>query len=112
MTGNTEYDPPEAGELDEGARAESDLTAGEEPEELGVGHPEVLPAERGAVLEMDEDEMVSAADTSLDMEGFETGAGFEPDDAPSSGAQYIRLGPLVAGCHSSPQDFCPCSDST
>lgn len=97
MAGTTEYDPPEAGELDESARAESDPTAGEEPEELGVGQPEVLPVERGAVLEMDEDEMASAADTSLDMEGFETGAGFEPDDAPSSGAQDIRLGPLVTG---------------
>jgi len=97
VAGSTEYDPPEAGEPDESARAESDPTAGEEAEELGVGQPEVLPVERGAVLEMDEDEMASAADTSLDMEGFETGAGFELDDAPSSGAQDIQLGPLVTG---------------
>jgi len=97
VAGNTEYDPPEDGEPDESARAESDPIAGEEPEELGVGQPEVLPVERGAVLEMDEDEMASAADTSLDMEGFETGAGFDLDDEPSAGAQDIQFGPLVTG---------------
>ena len=89
MAGTTEYDPPEAGELDESARAESDPTAGEEPEERGVGQPEVLPVERGAVLEMDEDEMASAADTSLDMEGFETGGGYYwSDSVPQDRSQW------------------------
>ena len=97
MAKNTERDPQEVGESDESPRAESDAAGHDELEELGVGQPEGLPVERGAVLEMDEDEMASAADTSLDMEGFETGAGFELEDAPSSGTQDIQLGPLVTG---------------
>ena len=54
----------------------------EEGEGLGVNEPEAPRIERGAAIEGDKDALAAAADTSLDMDGFETGAGFELEDVP------------------------------
>ena len=54
----------------------------EEGEGLGVGEPEAPRIERGAANEGDADAIAAAANTSLDMDGFETGAGFELEDVP------------------------------
>ena len=61
---------------------------GGEDEGLGVGEPgeseedETLEVDMGAALDMDEDAVAEAANTSLDMEGFETGAGYDLEDVP------------------------------
>ena len=54
----------------------------EEGEHLSSGEPEAPLIERGATLEGDEDAIAAAANTSLDMDGFETGAGFDLEDLP------------------------------
>ena len=55
---------------------------GDEGERLGLDEPGAPPIERGAAIEGDADALAAAAGTSLDMDGFETGAGFDPDDVP------------------------------
>jgi hypothetical protein len=54
----------------------------EEGEHLSSGEPEAPLIERGATLEGDEDAIAAAANTSLDMDGFETGAGFDLENLP------------------------------
>ena len=51
-------------------------------EGLGLGEPRAPLIERGAAIEGDEDAIAEAADTSLDMDGFETGAGFDLENSP------------------------------
>ena len=55
---------------------------GDEAEEPGLGDSGFPPIERGAAIEGDTDALAAAADTSLDMDGFETGAGFDLDYLP------------------------------
>ena len=50
---------------------------GDEGERLGLDEPGAPPIERGAAIEGDADALAAAAGTSLDMDGFETGAGRE-----------------------------------
>ena len=66
----------------------------EEGEGLGVGEPEAPGIERGATLEGDEDALADAANTSLEMDGFETGAGFELEDVPDEPVGDLELGVL------------------
>ena len=54
----------------------------EEGEGLGVGEPGAPRIERGADIDGDADAIAAAANTSLEMDGFETGAGFELEDGP------------------------------
>jgi hypothetical protein len=67
---------------------EGDQFGGEEarPEEdrppIGVDQPQAHEFEMGAALDSDIDAVAAAARTSLDMEGFETGAGFDLGDEP------------------------------
>ena len=51
-------------------------------EELGPGESGAPLIERGAAIVGDEDAVAAAANTSLDMDGFETGAGFGLEDSP------------------------------
>ena len=55
---------------------------GEESEGLGAGEPGAPRIERGTALEGDADAIAAAANTSLDMDGFETGGGFDLEDLP------------------------------
>ena len=55
---------------------------GDEAEGLGLGEPGASPIGRGAAIDGDADALAAAADTSIDMDGFETGAGFDLDDLP------------------------------
>ena len=80
---------------------ESEPTVGEEGKELGeegkglgVDEPDALVVDMGAALDADEDAMKEAAETSLGMEGFETGGGFDLDDLPDSGGQYVEIEPM------------------
>ena len=45
----------------------------------------------GAAINVDEDAMAEAANTSLDMEGFETGAGFDLEGGPAEGGRDIEI---------------------
>jgi hypothetical protein len=47
--------------------------------------------DREAALDIDEDALAEAADTSLDMEGFQTGAGFDLEDPPDEGGRGIEI---------------------
>ena len=64
---------------------------GVEGEGPGVGEPGAPGIERGAALEGDEDAIAAAANTSLDMDGFETGAGFELEDVPDKQGGDLEL---------------------
>ena len=64
---------------------------GVEGEGPGVGEPGAPGIERGAALEGDEDAIAAAANTSLDMDGFETVAGFELEDVPDQPAGDLEL---------------------
>ena len=64
---------------------------GVEGEGPGVGEPGAPGIERGAALEGDEDAIAAAANTSLDMDGFETGAGFELEDVPDEPGGDLEL---------------------
>ncbi len=57
-----------------------------EDEESGedLGLP---PIERGAALDADEDALAEAANTSLDMEGFQIGSGFDLEGQPEEGVR-------------------------
>ena len=66
----------------------------EEGEGLGGGEPEAPGIERGATLEGDEDALAAAANTSLEMDGFETGAGFDLEDLPDEPAGDLELAGL------------------
>ena len=61
---------------------ESELPDGKTDAEPGPEETDALHVDMGAALDMDEDAVAEAAKTSLDMEGFETGAGFDLDDVP------------------------------
>ena len=74
---------------------DTEPTDGEEREGLDVGEPEAPRIERGAAIEGDEDAMAAAADTLLDMEGFETGAGFDLDDSPAEVGQDLEVETLA-----------------
>ncbi len=63
----------------------------EEGEGLGAGEPEPPGIERGATLEGDKDALAAAANTSLEMDGFETGAGFELEDVPDEPGGDLEL---------------------
>ena len=73
---------------------ESEPTAGEEGKGLGVDEPDALVVDMGAALDADEDAMKEAAETSLGMEGFETGGGFDLDDLPDPGGQNVEIEPM------------------
>ena len=64
---------------------------GVEGEGPGVGEPGAPGIERGAALEGDENAIAAAANTSLDMDGFETGAGFELEDVPDEPGGDLEL---------------------
>ena len=64
---------------------------GVEGEGPGVGEPGAPGIERGAALEGDEDAIAVAANTSLDMDGFETGAGFDLEDVPDEPGGDLEL---------------------
>ena len=63
----------------------------EEGEGLGADQPEAPGIKRGADLEGDEDAIAAAANTSLEMDGFETGAGFELEDGPDEPGGDLEL---------------------
>ena len=63
----------------------------EEGEGLGADQPEAPGIKRGADLEGDEDALTAAANTSLEMDGFETGAGFELEDVPDEPGRDLEL---------------------
>ena len=63
----------------------------EEGEGLGADQPEAPGIKRGADLEGDEDTLTAAANTSLEMDGFETGAGFELEDVPDEPGGDLEL---------------------
>ena len=63
----------------------------EEGEGLGADQPEAPGIKRGADLEGDEDALAAAANTSLEMDGFETGAGFELEDVPDEPGGDLEL---------------------
>ena len=63
----------------------------EEGERLGADQPEAPGIERGADLEGDEDAIAAAANTSLEMDGFETGAGFDLEDVPDKPGGDLAL---------------------
>ena len=64
---------------------------GVEGEGPGVGEPGAPGIKRGAALEGDEDAIAAAANTSLEMDGFETGAGFELEDVPDEPGGDLEL---------------------
>ena len=70
---------------------ESEPSPGEEGRGPGVDEPDALRVDKGAALDADEDATKEAADTSFDMEGFETGAGFDLEDLPDAGGQYLEV---------------------
>jgi hypothetical protein len=70
---------------------ESDPTLGGGGTGLGADEPDALVVDMGAALDRDEDATREAADTSFAMDGFETGAGFDLDDAPAEGGQYTEI---------------------
>ena len=70
---------------------ESEPTGGEAREGPGADEPETLRVDMGAALDADEEDIAEAAKTSLDMEGFETGAGFDLEDSPVEGSGDIEI---------------------
>ena len=60
---------------------------GEEGGGLGVEDLGLPGIERGATLDADEDAIAEAANTSLDMEGFQTGSGFDLEGPPDEGGR-------------------------
>lgn len=74
MTDDEKLSGPEGG-LGEGPGADDDA----------------LVVERGAALDADEDAVREATETSLDMEGFETGAGFDLGDLPDGGGPHLEI---------------------
>lgn len=71
----------DAAEAEEGAEAEDD---GQDEAEGEVPLSQADDMEMGAALNIDDEAVAAAASTSLDMEGFETGAGFNLEDVPDS----------------------------
>ena len=63
---------------------------GVEGEGLGVDEPGAG-IERGAVIEGDKDALAAAAKTSLDMDGFQTGAGFDLEDSPDEAGADLEV---------------------
>ena len=63
--------------------------------ELSLDAPEASDIEMGAAFEVDEDAMAAAASTPLDMEGFETGAGFDFEDSPAEVGQDFEVEALA-----------------
>ncbi len=98
MTGDEESGLPGAEEALGFGPEESEPADGEKGEGLGGGEPEFTGIQRGAELDVDEDAIAAAADTSLDMEGFET---FDEVDIgmtdPSSSAAAGWEGLVVEG---------------
>lgn len=80
-------------------RDEKEPADGEDGEGLGVDEPGAPPSEgaatfevnMGAALDVDEDAIAAAAETSLDMDGFETGAGFDLEDVPDEIGRDIEV---------------------
>jgi hypothetical protein len=80
----------ETGEPTRNEGEESGSTDGETGEE--PGHEDsALHVEMGAALDMDEEAVAEASKTSLDMAGFETGAGFDLDDVPADTGQHVEI---------------------
>ena len=65
-----------------------DGTEGKGPRMVDLGLSGI---ERGATLDADEDAMEEAANTSLEMEGFETGSGFDLEGEASLGDPDFEL---------------------
>lgn len=99
------WDPIDESELDDddfGSEfdidgIEGDQFGGDEPQ-LGVDPPRVAEVQpkvpefqMGAALDSDKDAMAVAARTSLDMEGFETGAGFDLGDEPDQTTDGVEV---------------------
>ena len=91
MTKDEESGLPGAGDSLGFGPEESEPPVGEEGKGLGVDEPDALVVDMGADLDVDKDAMKEAAATSLDMEGFETGAGFDLEDLPDGGDQYSEI---------------------
>ncbi len=64
---------------------------GVEGEGRGVDEPVAPGIERGAVIEGDADALAAAANTSLDMDGFQTGAGFDLEDSPDEAGADLEV---------------------
>ncbi len=74
---------------------ESEPTVGDEGKGHGVDEADALVVDMGAAVDADEDATKEAAKTSFDMEGFETGAGFDLEDVPDGGDQHLEMEDLV-----------------
>ena len=88
MAENDESGPAEGSEALPDLTEESSQPAGDEPDEVDLGFSGI---QRGAALEVDEDAIAEAANTSLDMEGFETGAGFDVEGRPAAGHREAEI---------------------
>ncbi len=68
-----------------------DIKPGGGGEGPGVDEPVGSGIERGAVIEGDKDALAAAANTSLDMDGFQTGAGFDLEDSPDEAGRDLEI---------------------
>lgn len=92
MTENDESGPQEGGEplttLPEESGQPVEGEEGKGIRMVDFGLPKI---ERGAALEVDEDAIAEAAKTPLEMEGFETGAGFDLDGSSAEADRDIEI---------------------
>jgi hypothetical protein len=70
---------------------ESEPTVEGESGGPGVVEPGPLEVDMGASLDVDEDAMAEAGKTALNMDGFETGAGFDLESSPEVAGQDFEI---------------------
>ena len=92
MTEDEKSGPREGGEalpnLPEESGQPAQADEGKDVRMVDFGIPHI---EKGATLGGDDDAIAEAAKTSLDMEGFETGAGFDLEDSPDEGDRDLEI---------------------
>ena len=71
--------------------AEDVLGSGPEESEPTGSEQDPLVVDMGAALEADQDAIREAAETPLDMEGFETGGGFDLENLPDGDGQHVEI---------------------
>jgi len=91
VTENEESDLPETVGPSRNQGEESEAIDDETREGSLSEDTDALHVEMGAALDVDEDAVEAAAQTSLHMEGFETGAGFDLDDVPDDVGQHVEV---------------------
>lgn len=92
MTEDEKSGPQEGGEplptLPKESGQPTEAQDGKGTRMVDFGLPQI---ERGAALDVDEDAMAEAAKTSISMDGFETGAGFDLEGQPDEVGQDLEI---------------------